>query len=252
MPKQFYVVNAGRFGGTSRTTHIMYSRSPSTPNPRSGRSHRATAMVWRQRQDHAVRPPGNPARGRVQTGRGVVPGVPSALERAQAPAMREIRTALAELGPSVDEVIAGGSLPAMIHLRTLLEGWPREPGPSSRAPWLAREIDAHAARVAAAETAGTASATPELARIEREIDELAREIDELAAHSREQARANPSAEMITGAQIFAVMTELGHDACQSDSEIARKVGVSEKATRNLRQVWQENPDLHKHYGAPDE
>jgi hypothetical protein len=35
MKKQFYVVNAGRFGSTSRATHIMQSSSPSTPNPRS-------------------------------------------------------------------------------------------------------------------------------------------------------------------------------------------------------------------------
>src|SRR5690348_7378713 len=33
MTKKFYVVNAGRFGGTSRATHIMQSNSPSTPNP---------------------------------------------------------------------------------------------------------------------------------------------------------------------------------------------------------------------------
>ena len=35
MTKKFYVVNAGRFGGTSRATHIMQSSSPSTPDPRS-------------------------------------------------------------------------------------------------------------------------------------------------------------------------------------------------------------------------
>ena len=35
MKKQYYVVNGGRFGGTSRATHIMYSSSPSTPDPRS-------------------------------------------------------------------------------------------------------------------------------------------------------------------------------------------------------------------------
>jgi hypothetical protein len=33
--KQYYVVNAGRFGGTSRATHIMYSQSASTPDPMS-------------------------------------------------------------------------------------------------------------------------------------------------------------------------------------------------------------------------
>ena len=33
--KQYYVVNAGRFGGSSRATHIMYSQTASTPDPMS-------------------------------------------------------------------------------------------------------------------------------------------------------------------------------------------------------------------------
>jgi hypothetical protein len=248
MPKQFYVVNAGRFGSTSRATHIMQSSSPSTPNPRSpggvisqllwfgGNAKTTLCGLQATRHVDAFQPAEASCRECRRR-----------WEQMQAPVLAEISEGLAQLALDVDAIIAEGNLTALATLRERMEALAgklrAKAGTGLRRE--TRDLDRLIARVAAAEAAGIASATHELARIETEIDEL-------AAHSREQARANPSAEMITGAQIFAVMTELVRDPGQSDGEIARKVGVSEKAARNLRQVWQENPDLHEHYGAPDE
>ena len=246
MPKQFYVVNAGRFGSASRATHIMQSSSPSTRFRRSpggviaqllwfgGNAETTLCGLQATRHVDAFQPAGASCRECRRR-----------WEQMQAPVLAEISEGLAQLALDVDAVIAEGNLIALATLRE--DGSPAGKLRAKAGTGLrreTRELDRLIARVAAAEAAGTASVTHELARIEREIDEL-------AARSREQARANPSAEMITGAQVFAAMTELGRDPGQSDSEIARKVGVSEKAARNLRQVWQENPDLHEHYGAPD-
>jgi hypothetical protein len=247
MSKQFYVVNAGRFGGTSRATHIMHSSSPSTPNPRSAEGviaqllwfggNAKTTLCGLQATRHV---------DAFQPAEASCRECHRRWEQMQAPVRAEISEGLTQLALDVDAVIAEGNLTALVTLRRSMEalaGRLRAKA-GTRLRQETRELDRLIARVAAAEAAGTASVTHELASLERETAEL-------AERSREQARANPSAETITGAQVFAGMTELGRDPGQSDSEIARKVGISEKAARNLRQVYLENPDLQEHYGPPD-
>ncbi len=240
MPKSYYVVNAGR----GRSTHIMYSRTPSTPNPRSlegvvaqllwfgGNAKPTLCGLAATRHVNMFSPAEVSCREcrrrweRTQRPSGDSQNAPSGDSQNAAAVRRD----LAEVSQGLEQAIASGSVAVITAYRERVEGiyaqWRQGRGPRLY-PDITREFDRIIARAREAGTAVQAQIQREVAEFEREVAEFEREV------SRRRATGQ-SGETITGALIQATMAALLRDGGRPDSEIARETGVPEATVATLR------------------
>jgi hypothetical protein len=240
MRKNYYVVNAGR----GRATHIMYSLTPSTPNPRSvagvtaqllwfGGNAKPTLCGLAATRHVSVFTPAEVScrecRRRWELAQGTSRAATSRTTAATQ-ALAELRQSLAEVSRGLDQAIADGSLPLITRYRTAVEALAaqnRDGEGFRRHPEVMGEFDEIIARARAAETAI-------LVPLQREVDQFAREVAEFEREVSRRRATGQSGETITGAQIQATMAALLRDPGRPDSEIARETGVPEATVATLR------------------